>query len=128
MPLTSTSRLKTSKHNLDLASADIAAAFDELQAGTLKRTATAATYTATATDPYIGVTSTAAARTINLPAAATVGAGKTYIVKDESGAAGTNNVTIDPNGSETIDGAATKAISTNYGSLRVVCGGTNWFT
>ena len=74
------------------------------------------------------MTSTAAARTINLPAAATAGAGKVYIIKDESGAAGTNNITADANASETIDGATTKVINSNYGVLRLICDGTNWFT
>ena len=128
MALTSTSRLKNYKNNLDVAGSDISTILDEVQGGKLNRTATATTYTALVTDHYIGVTSTAAARTINLPAAATVGAGKTYIVKDESGAAGTNNITLDGNASETIDGAATKAISTNYGVLRIICDGSNWFT
>ena len=128
MALTSTSRLKNYKNNLDVAGSDISTILDEVQGGKLNRTATATTYTALVTDHYIGVTSTASARTINLPAAATAGAGKTYIIKDESGAAGTNNITVDGNASETIDGAATKAISTNYGVLRVICDGSNWFT
>ena len=92
-----------------------------------KRTATSTSYTALQTDYIIGVTSTAAARTITLPAAATVGAGWTYIIKDESGGAGTNNIIVDGNGAETIDGAATQAINTNYGSMNLYCDGSNWF-
>src|SRR5215213_2427843 len=122
MALTSTSKLENYKNNLDVAGADISTILDEVQGGKISRTATAVTYTALTTDHYIGVTRTAAARTINLPAAATAGAGKTYIVKDESGAAGTNNVTIDDgNASETIDGATMKVINSNYGVVRLVC-------
>lgn len=91
------------------------------------------TYTATATslalnntEIIIGVTSTAAARTITLPNTGLV-AGQRFVVKDESGAAATNNITISGNGAN-IDGAATKLISTNYGSVDLYFNGTNWFT
>lgn len=89
---------------------------------------TAASYTALKDDYYIGVTSTAAARTITLPALASVTDNKRYVVKDESGGAVANNITIDGNGAETIDGAATKVISSNYGSVRLVKSGSSWFT
>jgi hypothetical protein len=127
----STANLATYANNPELLSdksPNLKDLFDEVQSGNIKRTATATTYTALVTDHYIGVTSTASARTINLPAAATCGAGKVFIVKDESGAAGTNNITLDCNASETIDGATTKVISTNYGSTRIMCDGSNWFT
>lgn len=91
----------------------------------VKRTATAANYTAVAGDYLIGVTSTAAARTITLPGASA--AGTVYIVKDESGGAGTNNITVQ-GATGNIDGAATKVINTNYGSVSVFSDGTNYFT
>lgn len=81
----------------------------------------------TISEVIIGVTNTDAARTINLASAATED-GKIIIIKDESGAAGTNNITIATEGAETIDGAATKTINSNYGVLRVYSDGTNWFT
>ncbi len=93
-----------------------------------KRTATATSYTVLVTDYIVGVTSTAAARTITLPAAATATVGKTYIVKDESGAAATNNITVQGNAAETIEGTNTKLINTNYGVLRLYTDGTSWFT
>jgi len=93
----------------------------------MKRTATATSVSAATTDYLIGVTSTAAARTITLPTA--VGsAGKVYIVKDESGGAATNNITIATTSSQTIDGAASGTISTNYGLSKVYSDGANWFT
>jgi hypothetical protein len=91
------------------------------------RTATAITYTALTTDYLIAVTSTASARTINLPTAASM-TGRVYVIKDESGAAGTNNITIDGNASETIDGATTLVISSNYGTATIYSNGTAWFT
>ena len=92
----------------------------------VKRTASAITYTALVTDYYIGITSTAAARTVNLPAAATAGAGKVYIIKDESYNASVNNITVDPSGAELIDNAATKVINTNGGSITIICDGAAW--
>jgi hypothetical protein len=93
----------------------------------MKRTATAVSVAAATTDYLIGVTSTAAARTITLPTA--VGsAGKTYLVKDESGGAATNNITLATTGGQTIDGAASLAIATNYGVARVYSDNANWFT
>jgi len=131
--LKSTKTLKAYAGNNDLMSEkhpSVGEILDELQSYVTRivRTAVAATYTATTDDVYIGVTSTAAARTINLPAAAVCGSGKRYVIKDESGAANTNNITVDPNASETIDGATARVISTAYGSVTVVCNGANWFT
>lgn len=91
-------------------------------------TKTAINYNALATDFYIGVTSTAAARTINLPAAATAGSGACYYIKDESGAASvTNTITIKPSGVELIEGSASKIINTPFVSVTVICDGTKWF-
>ena len=94
----------------------------------VKRIPTATVYTVLTTDYIVGVTSTAAARTITLPAAATATVGKTYIIKDESGAAATNNITVQGNAAETIEGSNTKLINTNYGVLRLYTDGTSWFS
>lgn len=92
----------------------------------VNRTAVTANYTVTATDYVVAVTNTDAARTITL-ASAIVAAGKILIVKDESGGAGTNNITVATEGSETIDGASIAVINVNYGSLTLYSDGTNWF-
>lgn len=92
----------------------------------LKNVVSAVSYTALTTDVIIGITDTTAARTVTLYAASG-NAGKILIVKDQSGAAATNNITIDGNASENIDGALTKAINTNYGSMTLYCDGVNWF-
>lgn len=91
------------------------------------QTGTANVITATTTNYYIGVDSTLAAKTVNLPAASSCGSGFTYKIKDESGTAASNNITIDADGSETIDGQTTAVIAANYGSLELVCNGSNWF-
>lgn len=85
-------------------------------------------YTIDKEDYYVGVTDTSAPRTITLPALASVPLWVEYIVKDESGGAGANNITIDGDGAETIDGAATKVINSNYGVFRLLRGATAWFT
>jgi hypothetical protein len=93
-----------------------------------KRTATAISYTALTTDIFVGVTDTSAARTITLPLAAN---GLILIIKDESGGAATNNITIQPDASlpDVIDGAASKTINTNYGVIRMYAvSGTGWYT
>lgn len=92
------------------------------------RIAKGSDYTALNSDYVIGITSTASARTVTLPKASKIKQGQMVIVKDESGAAGTNNITVDGDGSETIDGSATKVISSNYGVLRIYSNGSNWFT
>lgn len=85
---------------------------------------TAAGATLTVGQNIVGVTSTASARAYTLPAQT---AGLAIVVKDESGAAATNNITVTP-ASGTIDGAANKVINTNFGVLRLYSNATNWFT
>lgn len=51
-----------------------------------------------------------------------------FTVNDESGGAGTNNITISTEGLATIDGAATIKITADYGTLRLYSNGTNLFT
>jgi hypothetical protein len=61
--------------------------------------------------------------TVNLVAAATCGSGFKYQIKNASA----NTITIDPNSTETIDGASTFALSTQYASVTIVTDGSNWF-
>jgi hypothetical protein len=53
---------------------------------------------------------------------------RVIIVKDKGGNASTNNITVDTEGSETIDGSASVAINSNYGSVRLYSDGDNLFT
>lgn len=85
----------------------------------------AVTSTATTSDNYIGVTSTSSGRTITLPTTGLL-VGQTFTVKDESGAAATNNVILSAGGTVQIDGATTYTINTNYGSVTVVWNGTKY--
>lgn len=67
---------------------------------------------------------TGAARTLTLPAASE---NFYLIIKDTTGQAQTNNITINPPGAETIDGEASLKIDYNYGSVTIVSDGTNYF-
>ena len=106
--------------------------------GTLKaevafsRYPTAVTYTILLTDVGFGwvvaVTDTSAARTINLPVANTVPAGWQTTIKDESGGALLNSITVSRSSTDTIEGATSRTINTNYGVLKLYSDGVSkWF-
>lgn len=80
------------------------------------------------TDEVLAYTSLTAARTVTLPDVTAFPVGITKTVKDEAGTAGTNNITLATTSSQTIDGASTKVLSSNYGTLKVYSSGTAWFT
>jgi hypothetical protein len=83
-------------------------------------------YTAIATDYYISVDSSAA-RTINLPNAPAGNANRVFIIKDRTGNAATNNISITtPGGTVTFDGLTTYKIVSNFGALQFIFNGTNY--
>jgi len=93
------------------------------------RVAVAANYTLQGGEQLVAVTSTAAARTLTLPAASSVPVGIPIVFKDESGGAATNNITVARAGADTIDGATSKVINTNYGTFRLYSDGVSkWFS
>lgn len=73
-------------------------------------------YTLLAGDTLIQTDSSVGAIDLVLPIGVD---GKTYIVKDGSGDAGTNAVTITSNGAETIEGGATYVVDTDYASIQL---------
>jgi hypothetical protein len=86
---------------------------------------TAVSYQVLNTDAIVGVSSTAAPRTLTMPASSLV-TGQRWTFKDESGGAAANNITISGNG-KNIDGAATYVITTNYGSVDVYYNGSQFY-
>ena len=80
-----------------------------------KRTNVADTaYTVLATDEMVCYGTLTATRAVTLPTTGLVDM-QQFIIKDEAGTAGTNPITF----VGTIDGATNKAISTNYGNMRI---------
>ena len=87
----------------------------------------AGSYDLLTTDNILHVTyTTTGAVAIDLKTAQAV-AGRHIVIKDGGGLAGTNNITVSTEGAETIDGAATAVISTNYNSINLYSDGANWF-
>jgi len=91
-------------------------------------TVNAATYDLTGTDFILNVTytGTAAVTSLTLPTAETE-EGRIIVIKDAGGNAGSNNITIDTEAAQTIDGSATLVINGDYDSVSLYCDGSNWF-
>ena len=73
---------------------------------------------------YVCNPSTAAVH-VRLPAASTSAAGRFYIIKDISGAASTNNITVHITGTDTVDGASSHVIASNFGSATFISRGNS---
>ena len=86
--------------------------------------AKSADYTATVADEVFLVDATAGAVTVTLPSVSRL-AGKSYTIKKTDASA--NAVTIDGDGSETIDGAATQSLASQWDSVTVVSDGSGWY-
>ena len=86
------------------------------------QTITAASDTLGTSDHTVLCDCTLNSITINLPAAID---GQQYVIKKVDSSI--NTVTIDGDSSETIDGALTKTLTTQYECVTIVSDGTNWF-
>ena len=62
---------------------------------------------------------------MTLPSAVGI-AGKRYVIRKSDASA--NTVTIDPAGAETVNGSATRVISTQYEAVEIVSDGAGWVT
>jgi hypothetical protein len=86
-------------------------------------TSVAVNTTLDATHDVVDVDASGAARTITLPTAAGIN-GRTYLIRKLDSSA--NTVTIDGYSAETINGAATKVLSTQYATAEIISDGANW--
>lgn len=82
---------------------------------------TTSPFIATLTDYLIDV-NVAAPSSVILPFSPT---GTVFVVKDASGAASVNPITVTATGA-LIDGAASATINTDYGSITLIFNGTEW--
>lgn len=98
-----------------------ASVFGQTSTNTNLTIGAAATYVTVLTD-------TAAARTITLPLASAVAAGRIYIIKDVSGQSEANAITLAAAGSDTVDGASSQSLSSNYSSWIITGDGVSaWY-
>jgi len=81
-------------------------------------------YTVLSTDYYMSCDTTAGVLTVTLPNAPTTGT--VYVVKDAAGTADSFNITIGTAGAETIDGAATFVMNTEYEAVNLLYNGSSW--
>lgn len=85
----------------------------------------ASPYAGLATDEVMLVDVSGGAVAITLPPPV---ARKTLKFFDITGGAATNNITVSQNAAETIDGAASITMASNYEVLTLISDGTNWFS
>lgn len=88
-----------------------------------KRKFVTTNYSATLSDYYIGADTTSNILKVTLPVASTAVSGQTFVIKDEGGSAGTNNITISGSGSDTIDGQNTVVLESPHASIQLYCNG-----
>lgn len=102
----------------------------ELRKGQQVNTTTvnAATYDLLATDYslHVAYTASGAVTSLTLPTAQAVD-GRVIKITDTGGNASANNITVDTQGAETINGAATLVFNSDYESHVLESDGTNWF-
>lgn len=86
-------------------------------AQSVKRANISGTYTILSTDHILSVDTSSSAATLALPAISSVGDGHTVIVKDKSNNSYVNTITVNPNGTDTIDGSASFVIQSDGASF-----------
>lgn len=80
-------------------------------------------YTVLITDEYLSVDSSGGAVTLNFPNSPV--AYQTWVVKDRTGTASVNNITLStPGGSITIDGQTSYTVRSNYGAVNILANAT----
>jgi len=89
------------------------------------RVVTSFPYTVADDDYVILVGGTGTPRRLDLPAKANH-EGRIIIVKDSVGNASSNNIELNPDGSETIEGLQDKAFNSDRGSVTVLCADDGW--
>lgn len=89
-------------------------------------TVTTTTYTILETDHFIWVDTSSSAVRLTLPAVAGLNAGKEYHIIDKSGNCSVNNIIIDANGSEEINGELTLTMNVDRMAISLVTDQSEW--
>lgn len=100
------------------------------QSTIMNRLNTSASYELNFTHYFIGIDTLNATGsvTVYLPSASGSIAGRSYVIKDEGGAADINNIIIQASGSNTVDGFEAVYIESPYASMNVYTDGVSkWF-
>lgn len=96
----------------------------------LNRVTTSSSYEMNYSHYFIGVDTTNATGSVylNLPSATGSLAGRSYVIKDETGAANTNNIYVQVSGSDSIDGESFIILESPYASINIYTDGiSKWF-
>lgn len=88
------------------------------------KSVTSGTYQVLSTDFYIGCNGSGI--TITMPLGSVVNPGQMFVIKDESGNALVNNITINPTSPNLIDTNSAVKLYTNYMSLTLLWSGSLW--
>jgi hypothetical protein len=87
---------------------------------TLEGTSAGGDLAIAAADTFVAVdVDTTATRTITLPLASAVSAGRLYLIKDVTGSATDNPITLAISGSDTIDGESSVSMESDFGCIWV---------
>jgi hypothetical protein len=89
-------------------------------------TSSANSYTLQNDEHFIAVDTSTSSQEILLPLSSTVSNGIRYLVKDASGFAGINNITIKAQGTDLIEGNTQIEINTNYGFVELINNQNQW--
>lgn len=92
---------------------------------TVREVTASGAITVSATTDYVILVNknTGAATTVNLPAGQS---GLTYVIKDKKGDANVNNITVVPDGSETINGGANYVMNVANQSIWIIFNNGTW--
>ena len=107
---------------------DLNAACIKIHGGVVyNRSLVSGNYSLSSQDYYLGVDTSQNPVSLTLPSASLLETGQTFVVKDEGGAANTNNITIQVSDSDLIDGKNSVILESPYASIHLYCNGSNKF-
>jgi len=114
--------------NLETTATNLIGAINEIRAVSTITTVAAATYTVLSTDVVISVTyTTTGTCVITVPTAVIAVSGRKFTIKDGGLNALTNNITIETQAAETIDGNADAIINGDGDAITLISDGSNLF-